>query len=66
MVKHIYTCDICGKEISNSERKVIVPTIGYGECEHLDACNECISEINKAIDAKISELSNGAVVIERR
>ena len=65
MVKHSYFCDICGKEISVSERTVIAPTIGWSIAINLDACTECISKINKAIDDKIYELSKGKVVIER-
>lgn len=64
MQKHIYYCDICGKEIDKDEMQVIAPTVGY-ITRTIEACHNCIKEINKAIDAKIAELSHGIVIVER-
>ena len=65
MQKHLYYCDLCGKEIDRVEMQLIVPTIDNSTTTSLEVCPKCLREINNAIDAKIAELSNGEVIVER-
>lgn len=66
MVKKQYFCDICGKEVEEAlDLCAVSPTISIPTTKCFDSCHDCIREMNKAIDEKISELSHGNLTIGR-
>ena len=56
MVKHIYTCDVCGKEGLGSDIQKLSPSLGYPPADEIDICPDCLKEIDQEIKQVISRL----------
>ena len=53
MVKHIYTCDVCGKECLGRDVQKTRPSLGCPPADEIDICPDCLKEIDQAIKDKI-------------
>jgi len=56
MVKHIYICDVCGKEGLGRDIQKLSPSLGHPPAAQIDICPDCLKEIDQEIKQVISRL----------